>query len=233
MKTITHIYAIVAAAVGAFLLTPAGAAVLQQYPKLASLLAVATVLGLYHNPNKPLMGVGAMKVVIPLFLAFTLVAPAHAQTPAPQGLPFTVAGNFSASTNNVIPQGIQSTFEYAVKGRWSLRVDDLKQGSILSNFGEGQWGLTADRIFGKGSPVSFQNIRFNIHAGLGAVKDATGGMNFGAVAGVSVDYKVSTVFFLRLLEFNDAYSRGYTPRNQFFGGNYNSTGFGSGIGFNF
>lgn len=174
------------------------------------------------------------KKLFGIFLALCFLGVgAQAQTAQPQGLPFTVAGNFSASTNNVIPQGIQSTFEYAVKGRWSLRVDDLKQGSILSNFGEGQWKIGADRMFGKNAPASFSNIYFGIHAGLGAVKDPAGAMNFGAVAGVSLDYKMGSVFFLRLLEFNDGYSRGYAPHNQFFGGNYNSTGFGSGIGFNF
>jgi len=52
VKTITHVYALIAAAIGAFLLTPAGSALLTQYPKLASLLAVATVLGIYHSPAK-------------------------------------------------------------------------------------------------------------------------------------------------------------------------------------
>jgi hypothetical protein len=52
MKTITHIYAAVAVAVGGFLLTPAGVAILHQYPRLASLLALAAALGVYHNPVK-------------------------------------------------------------------------------------------------------------------------------------------------------------------------------------
>jgi hypothetical protein len=52
MKTITHFLALAAAAVGLFFLTPAGKALLMQYPVLASLMALLTVLGLYHNPLK-------------------------------------------------------------------------------------------------------------------------------------------------------------------------------------
>lgn len=52
MKTITHIYAAIAAAVGAFLVTPAGQSVLMQYPKLASIIgAIAVIAGVYHSPK--------------------------------------------------------------------------------------------------------------------------------------------------------------------------------------
>lgn len=52
MTKITHAFAAVAAAVYAFFLTPAGTAVLHQYPKLAAGLAgLTTIAALYHNPS--------------------------------------------------------------------------------------------------------------------------------------------------------------------------------------
>jgi hypothetical protein len=52
-KGITHLYALIAAAVGSFLVSPAGQAVLMQYPHLASVIsAISIILALYHNPSK-------------------------------------------------------------------------------------------------------------------------------------------------------------------------------------
>ena len=53
MTKVTHVLALVGAAVWAFIATPAGQAVLHQYPVIAGLVgAVSTVLVVYHNPIK-------------------------------------------------------------------------------------------------------------------------------------------------------------------------------------
>jgi hypothetical protein len=175
--------------------------------------------------------------VVALLLALVPLSYAQttAPTPSPSGYPFTVTGNFSASTSNTIKNGMQSTFEYAVHGRWSLRVDDIgltAPSGTLINLGEGQWKIPANAIFGKSSPASFSNILIGIHAGLGAVKNAAGGVAFGAGVGMSADYKVSSFFFIRVVDITDVYSRGLVPPNQLFG-NYNNVNIGAGIGFNF
>ena len=52
-KGITHFLAAAAAAIWGFMLTPAGQALLQQYPKLgAAFAAITTILALYHSPVK-------------------------------------------------------------------------------------------------------------------------------------------------------------------------------------
>jgi len=53
MKTITHVFAFIGAAVWAFLATPAGQAVLHQYPILSAIIGALGTVGLvYHNPLK-------------------------------------------------------------------------------------------------------------------------------------------------------------------------------------
>lgn len=52
MKKITHILAGIGGSIALFLLTPAGKAVLMQYPWITSIIAVLGALGLYHNPLK-------------------------------------------------------------------------------------------------------------------------------------------------------------------------------------
>jgi hypothetical protein len=53
MKIITHVYAVIVAAASAFLATPAGIALLHQYPKLVPIIAgLAGLAALYHNPAK-------------------------------------------------------------------------------------------------------------------------------------------------------------------------------------
>lgn len=191
--------------------------------------------------NKKLFGIF-------LALCFSVVI-AQAQTPAqPSGEPFTVTGSFAASTSNTIKNGMQSTFEYSLHGRWSVRIDDIgltNPSGTLINLGEGQWKIPARAIFGKSSPASFSNILIGLHAGLGAVKSANvkstnggasksanGGMSFAVGAGLSADYQVSPFFFIRVVDVTDVYSRGLVPENQVFG-NYNNVNVGAGIGFNF
>ena len=53
MSKLTHIFALLGAAVWGFLATPAGQAVLHQYPILSALSgAVSTIVMVYRNPHK-------------------------------------------------------------------------------------------------------------------------------------------------------------------------------------
>jgi hypothetical protein len=52
ISKVTHIIAIIGAGVTAFVLTPAGQALIHQYPKLAPIAgAIATLFAVYHNPK--------------------------------------------------------------------------------------------------------------------------------------------------------------------------------------
>lgn len=52
-KGITHFFAALAASTYGFFLTPAGQAILHQYPKLGTVFAaLTTLLALYHSPQK-------------------------------------------------------------------------------------------------------------------------------------------------------------------------------------
>jgi len=178
---------------------------------------------------------GIMKSIIVLALLFGSALSLTAQTPPPTGAPFTVTGAYAASSGNTINNGIQSTFEYAVRGRWSIRIDDImlaNPSGTLINLGGGQWKIPANAIFGHNSPSSFSKILVGLHAGLGAVKAPGGGVSFGLGGGGSVDYQMSSIFFVRVLDVTDVYSRGLVPHNQILG-NYNSVAIGAGVGFSF
>jgi len=50
-KKITHVFAVIAAAAAGFIATPAGKALLGQYPVLSAAgAAILAVAALYHNP---------------------------------------------------------------------------------------------------------------------------------------------------------------------------------------
>jgi hypothetical protein len=52
-KTVTHYIALGVAALAGFAVTPAGQALVTQYPKLSMLFAaVGAIAALYHNPTK-------------------------------------------------------------------------------------------------------------------------------------------------------------------------------------
>jgi hypothetical protein len=178
------------------------------------------------------------------FAALLLCAlPAFAQTSQPSGEPFAITGALASSSSNALTNGVQSTFEYTVKPRtddmlagWSLRVDDITTTAGQSiNLGEAQWKIPASDALGKSfaSASAFKNVLIGIHGGLGAVKAAgTGSASFAVGAGLTVDYQVTNVFFVRVVDLTDVYSRGLNPANQVFG-NYNNLNVGSGIGFSF
>lgn len=50
-KAITHIFAVIGTAIAGFILTPAGQALIHQYPLLAAVIAALGVAGIYHNPK--------------------------------------------------------------------------------------------------------------------------------------------------------------------------------------
>jgi hypothetical protein len=51
-KVITHVFAGIATALAAFAVTPAGMALVKQYPYLAALFAMATAAAVYHQPTQ-------------------------------------------------------------------------------------------------------------------------------------------------------------------------------------
>jgi hypothetical protein len=100
-KTITYYLAVVIAAIAAFAVTPAGQALIAQYPKLSIVFAIIGALGaLFHNPKAA--------AAILLFLA--LCSPGFAQTPVPPTQHFvmsTMAGSYGGSTVSIAATGIQ------------------------------------------------------------------------------------------------------------------------------
>lgn len=176
-----------------------------------------------------------VSVVAVLLLAVVTLGAQTTPPTQPSGAPFTITGAYAASSGNTINNGIQSTFEYAVHGRWSIRIDDIalaNPSGTLINLGGGQWKIPANAIFGKNTPPAFANVFIGFHAGLGAVKAPGGSVSFGLGGGASVDYKVNSFFFVRVLDVTDVYSRGLVPKNQILG-NYNNVNVGAGIGFSF
>lgn len=53
MKRITHVIAVGLATVAAFFMTPAGMALVHQYPRLAAVSTLVGMGALYFNPTKP------------------------------------------------------------------------------------------------------------------------------------------------------------------------------------
>jgi hypothetical protein len=52
LKTITHVFAVVLAAVVTFAVSPAGQALVKQYPKIAGVFGILVALGaVYHEPK--------------------------------------------------------------------------------------------------------------------------------------------------------------------------------------
>jgi hypothetical protein len=53
LKTITHVFAAILAGAVAFAVSPAGQALVRQYPKLAAVVGIITALGaVYHDPKQ-------------------------------------------------------------------------------------------------------------------------------------------------------------------------------------
>jgi hypothetical protein len=50
-KMVTHIFAGIATAMAAFAVTPAGMALIKQYPALAAVFALMTAAAVYHQPT--------------------------------------------------------------------------------------------------------------------------------------------------------------------------------------
>lgn len=77
-KKLTHVFAVIIGLLATFIMTPAGQAIVAQYPKLSGLVAgVMALAALYRNPK--------VTAVILAFLAFTV--PCRAQTVSPANPP--------------------------------------------------------------------------------------------------------------------------------------------------
>jgi hypothetical protein len=202
MKTITHWYALAAAAVGTFLLTPAGKALLMQYPWLASVLAIATVAGIYHNPNKSSAGYigGVMKVLAPLFLLLMLPGLVHAQTAA---LGQYQLGAGYSSVGGPTDNGSLFTVAKA----FSPRVWGQAKDFMLSNPSGVNIATVGPRFrppfsaIRKATPYLDTTKWFPfVDLDLGAVKDPTGHMTFAYGLGAGLDYQANSTVTLLILE---------------------------------
>jgi hypothetical protein len=97
--TFTHYLAVAVAALAGFALTPAGQALVAQYPKLSVLFGAAGALAaLYHSPK-------AAAVIV---LLFALCSPGMAQTPPTQHFVMsTMGGSYGGSTVSIAATGVQ------------------------------------------------------------------------------------------------------------------------------
>jgi hypothetical protein len=232
----------------ATILAAVTAAVVAVMPQLQVLLshhpsALLIIVALSHllsdtvtaPSGPPITQSGATKIIIGLvFLSCFAAAPLKAQT-TPAGYPFAVSGMYSSSSGNATNNGMQNTIELSVTPRaprgWAARLDmfglNNPQGATLQ-IGSGQYKFQASKWFGN-APL-WQSVDLAFHAGFGAMKSNAGAMAFAAGAGASADYNVNKNFFVRVLDFTYAYSRGL-GNNGIALGNYTSAA--AGIGFKF
>jgi hypothetical protein len=198
-----------------------------------------------------------MRIVVPVLMMalFLCVIGAHAQTastPAPasaataapaanpvvtdlleSGEPFSISGSYGASSGNAVNNGVQATMEFRMTQHWGARIDTFNlsnpSNTVLS-LAEAQWKESLAHLI---KPTSFINttpILIGVHAGPGVLKSPDGGASFAVGAGVSVDYVVTSIFHVRILDFTYAYSRGLGNAGIPLG-NYPSVG--TGVGFDF
>lgn len=165
-------------------------------------------------------------------LIFLLVAvqPSHAQT-APSGQQFAVSGSYASSSGNNTNNGMQNTVEWNMAGRWGARIDMFglnRPAGATWSLAQGQYKIPGDRLFKTADPT-FQKLTFGLHAGLGVFKSPSGAASFAVGAGVSVDYSVTNILFVRVLDVTDGYSRGVGNIGPV--GNYVDAGVGFGFRF--
>jgi hypothetical protein len=205
MKIITHVYAIIAAAVGAFLLTPAGVAVLMQYPRLASLLALATVLGVYHQPVKASAIAPTLKVLAPILLALSLAtASAHAQTAPvtiPEGTQSITIGASYSSTSGTLDNGTVETIQKRIWKYGSVRLDAFTLGPFLSTVARFQPQASLSHVFKANPYFNPKPILPFVNAGGGVAKSADGTTKAAFAVGAGCDYYVNKSLMLRVLDF--------------------------------
>jgi hypothetical protein len=169
-----------------------------------------------------------------VFLAVCFLAiGASAQTTPPSGYQFAVSGTYSASSGNATNNGMQNTVEYSLTPHnprgWGVRLDTFglnNPASTTVQLAEGQFKVQGSKL----SKAIPNGIDLGLHAGLGCVKSPAGAMGFAAGLGLSTDYNVSKIFFVRVLDVTYAYSRGLA-NNRAVLGNYVSAA--AGFGFKF
>jgi hypothetical protein len=143
---------------------------------------------------------------------------------------------YSSSSGNATNNGMQNTIELSLTNHaprgWAARLDmfglNNPSGATLQ-IASGQYKVQASRLFKSVAPI-WTAVDLGFHAGFGALKSSAGAMAFAAGAGASADYNITPFFFLRVLDFTYAYSRGF-GNNGVILGNYESSA--AGIGFKF
>lgn len=178
-------------------------------------------------------------VPLAFFLGLCAVV-AQAQTAPPDpfaslenGYPITISGNYSASSGNATNNGVQTTLEYRLAKHVDARVDQFglnKPSATMLSLAEVQVKYSLAHIVKPTANFNSKPILLSFHAGPGAVKSPSGAMNFAIGAGVSIDYAVSKVMHVRVLDYTYAYSRGIGNAGISLG-NYSSVG--TGLGFSF
>ena len=155
-----------------------------------------------------------------------------AQAQTPSGYQFAVSGSYASSSGNATNNGMQNTIEWNMAGRWGARIDmfNLNNPSATTlSLAQGQYKVPMNRLFKTADPT-VSKLTLGTHFGLGVLKSPSGAANFAAGAGVSADYNISSLLFVRVFDLTYAYSRGL-GNNGIVVGNYVSAG--AGFGFHF
>lgn len=211
-KTITHWFAGAIAVIAAFAVTPAGQALIKQYPYLSGVAgAVITIAALYHNPK-----VTAAFLFVLLYCTGTMAqAPAPAdKTPifsvSQQAVGVRIGGQTVAGSDSI---GAYTLLQDSKVGMVQLQSDNILAPAI--NLQSYQGGV---KIY----PQFFQNLfaktTLNVapyfHGAFGIVRNvpAEGAtkQHYSALADLGFDYKVNNTF-------------SFGPRFGYF----NAPGFGS------
>jgi hypothetical protein len=240
LKTITHILAAAALAVWGFILTPAGQAILNQYPKLASAFAgITTLFALYHSPK-------AVKVlIIALFMSMSL----HAQTPAPKPLEsawnVAVNGNFSSLSNQPTNNGVLISTAIRMATHWNLRADTyiMQAPSITVVLGGPEYRFSLAHLFKNSTgAINAQNTEVFLNTGVGdahstAIVSSSGPTTttvstskFAYSVGGGFDIAISPTVSIRPLDIKYIRSSMITGSGQLIG---NHLDFAAGLGLHF
>jgi hypothetical protein len=190
-KTITHVFAVILAGLAAFAVSPAGQAVVHQYPKLSGVVAAIVALSaLYHSP----------KAATAVLLLLLMPALALAQTP-----PATPTPLFSVSTQAVALRiGGQTVAGTDAIGSFNLTPNlQIQSDNILApaNNYQGYFGgvkYYAPFLAKPLAKTSLSSVKPYFHSALGVVRNvpATGSasQHYGGLAGAGFDYQVNGTF---------------------------------------
>lgn len=189
-KNLTHYFAIAVVAIAGFAISPAGQAVVSQYPKLSGIFAgVIALAALYHQP----------KVAATILLALALLAsPAMAQTniAAPPTFHFVTGGsaiNFNSPQGNQVGSiayvGIQVTPSF------TTTYEHITVPSISARYELGVLGYTKPLSSLLGSTLTSKllfdasNINVTFQGGAGKLLSPTAN-HIAETFGVSLSYPI-------------------------------------------